>query len=212
MGRLYLEQKKNDEAWEFFVKATQGDLDTPNAYDILGQIGLQIGKYDQAVVAFEEALKRSKDMYFPQTQFNLANALFLTNRLPEARSMFEQLFTRHPAEHRFGYNLAETMFMQGDYQAAYPIFKSIAEQTDTLPNAPMRTAQCLEKEGQLSDAIAYVREVLASTKSSQVTTILTPEKKRLEFAAHLKETGGVLNAQDLQRFLGNNHTEGVFSA
>ena len=31
-------------------------------------------------------------------------------------------------------------------------------------------------------------------------------------AAHLKETGGVLNAQDLQRFLGNNHTESVFSA
>lgn len=213
LGRLYLEQKENDKAWQHFVKATQGDLDTPNAYDILGQIGLQIGKYEQASVAFEEALKRSKGMYFPQTKFNLANAFFLTNRLSEARQIFEELFDRHPADHRFGYNLAETMFFQGDFKSAYPIFKSIAEQSfDILPNAPMRTAQCLEKQGNLNEAIEYVRNILSSNKSSQVSAILTPEKQRLELAAHLKESGGVLTAQDLQRFLGNNQSENPVSA
>jgi|GEM_PF-412147 len=212
LGRLYMTQNKNDLAWDYFVRATQGDLDTPNAFDILGQLGLQFGKYEQAVVAFEEALKRSNGQYFPQTNFNLANAYFLTNRLADARGIFEQLAARHPAEHRFNYNLAETMFMQGEYQAAHPIFKSIAEQTDILPNAPMRAAQCLEKQGNIKDAVEYVNQMLSVTKSNQVAEILAPEKKRLEFAVHLKETGGVLTAQDFQRLMGSAHPSGAVTA
>lgn len=209
MGRVLMVQKKNDEAWTYFVRATQGDLDTSHAFDILGQIGIQMGKYQEAGVAFEEALKRSNGMYLPQTQFNLANSYFLTNRLSEAREIFAQLAQKHPEHHRFVYNLAETMFMQGDFKDAYPIFKSIAESDESLPNAPMRAAQCLEKQGAVKEAVEYVRTMLAETKSKQVVEILTPEKKRLEFAAHLKETGGVVNATDLQRLLGTSSSEGL---
>lgn len=203
LGRLYLEQKKNEDAWTAFVKATQGDLDGSHAFDILGQIGLQIGKYEQAVVAFEESMKRSNGSYLPQTQFNLANGYFLTNRLADARKIFHELFEKHPAELRFGYNLAETMFMQGEFATAYPIFRKIADESDILPNAPMRAAQCLEKSGDIMTAFKYVEQVLATTKSEQVATILKSEKNRMSFAAHLKESGGVVTAQDLQKFLGN---------
>jgi Tfp pilus assembly protein PilF len=208
-GRLYLDQKKNEEAWTSFVKATQGDLDIPNAFDILGQVGLQIGKYEQAIVAFEEALKRSPGVMAPQTKFNLANAYFFTGRLPEARTIFSQLSEQHPEHVRFSYNLAETIFMQGDYADAYPIFDQLSAHGDILPNAPMRAAQCLEKRGDVNSAFAYVTEKLASATSDKVLQVLRPEHARLELAAHLKDSGGMLTAQNLNYFLGKNEQVGV---
>lgn len=204
LGRLYLEQKKNDEAWGAFIKATQGDLDLPNVFDIVGQVGLQIGKYEEAVVAFEEAIKRSNGEKIPHTYFNLANGYFLTNRYPEAKSIFSKLSAENPHEHKFTYNLAETMFMQGDYSSALPIFDAISKATDSLPNAPMRAAQCLEKSGNLKDAAEYIGMMISKATSQDVVAGLAQEKKRLEFAAHLKETGGVVSAEDFNRLLGTS--------
>jgi len=208
-GRMYLDQKRNEEAWTAFVKATQGDLDIPNAFDILGQVGLQLCKYEQAVVAFEEAIKRSGGVAEPQTKFNLANALFLTNRLPQARELFKELSEQHPDEQRFAYNFAETMFMQGDYSQAYPVFSSIAQRSDVLPNASMRTAQCLEKMGQVKEAFEYVQTRMASTNAQPIINVLRPEHSRLELALHLKESGGMLTSKDLQHFLGKNSQDSV---
>jgi tetratricopeptide (TPR) repeat protein len=204
LGRLYLEQKKHDEAWQAFLNATKGDLDNANVFNIVGQVGLQIGKYEGAVVAFQEALKRANGVEDANVEFNLANGYFLTNRYSEARQIFNKLALKHPEEHRFGYNLAETMFMQGDFSQAQPLFASIAKKTDTLPNAPMRAAQCLEKSGLLKEAAEYVGTMLASSASEQTKHVLQQEKKRLEFAAHLQASGGVVTAQDMQRLLGDS--------
>lgn len=202
LGRLYLEQKKTEEAWQAFLNATKGDLDVPNVFDIVGQVGLQIGKYEGAAVAFEEALRRSNGVDTINTEFNLANSYFLTHRYGDAKRVFERLVQRNPSDLRYSYNLAETMFMQGDFSMAQPIFEAVASQTDTLPNAPMRTAQCFEKMGNLKAAAAYVGGMLAKAKSDQDRHVLGQEKIRLEFAAHLQETGGVVNAHDLNRLLG----------
>ncbi|MBM3894720.1 tetratricopeptide repeat protein [Candidatus Dependentiae bacterium] len=209
LGRLYLEQKKNEEAWSSFVKATQGDLDIPNAFDILGQVGLQLGKYEQAAIAFEETLRRSPGIDLPRTKFNLANAYFLTQRLDEARAIFKQISDQYPQDNQFSYNLAETMFMQGEYASAYEIFNKLTAFPDASPNAPMRAAQCIERQGDVKSAFAYVTEKLASTNSDKVINILRPEHSRLELAAHLKDSGGVLSAENVNYFLSKNGQDGV---
>jgi Tfp pilus assembly protein PilF len=112
-GRLYIDKGDLVKAWEYFKKATEGDLDTTEGFYTLGQMSLKVQKYEEAAHAFTMALQRANNVaqeQRDQIMFNLGNSYFMLKNYDQAVPVFEALCQKYPNEHRYWYNLAETLY------------------------------------------------------------------------------------------------------
>ena len=198
MGRLYFEQEKFELAWDCFVKATKGDLDIPETFNILGQVALKLGKYPEAVEAFSQTRKRMGDQRAPQVEFNYANALYLSGNVKGARELFGELAQNFPNVTKFCYNYAESLLADGEPEKAHIEFSKIAQQTQDFPTAIVRAAHCLEKQGKISQAISYLSQSLDAKTTTTVQEIANQEIARLRIQEKMVEGNGSIRVSDLQ--------------
>jgi len=88
-GYSYIRQGKYDIALPFFEALTV--FDPENAYDAqtLGALHLQLGEAEEALKSLDQALKLETD--HAPTLLNLTKALFMLNRIEEAKKLAEIL-------------------------------------------------------------------------------------------------------------------------
>jgi len=167
LGRLYMDKGDTEKAWEYFKKATQGDLDTVEGFYTLGQISIKLKKYDEAAQALSFALQRGQNIDSNQRNqilFNLANAHFMNKKYDKAQPIFEMLCRNNPQDHRFLYNLGETFFTNKQYEQALTVFKKLANHPFGLAQAGFRYANCLEKLDRLTEAKHFLQSIAKSNK------------------------------------------------
>ena len=164
-ARLYEIKKQPEKIWEYLKKATEGDLDIPEVFFKLGQMSLQIEKYDEAVKAFERVLAMGATS--TQLLFNLGNAYFMQKEYDKASRFYEQIVKNNPTDTRFTYNLAETYFNKEEYEKSLVLFK----QTTALPKPPpgtfLRVAECLNKLKKYGEAKTYLNKLLTINSSDE---------------------------------------------
>jgi len=203
LGRLYMDQKKPDLAWQHFKKATEGDLDTTEGFYTLGQISLKMKKYDKAAEAFQASLNRSNPSNIKhrnQISFNLANAYFMDKKLKKALPIFERLCKEEPTDHRYLYNLAETLYSKKEFVKAGKIFGRLASVPFGLAQANFRYANCLEKENRLDDARkALILLMQAKQIPEKMKTMVRREIGRIAIQQKINKGNCTLTMKDLRK-------------
>jgi protein O-mannosyl-transferase len=158
LGRMYLEQGNEQEAWNHFKKATEGDLDNVDGFLTFGQMCMKMKKFEDAVKAFETAMQRGGRTH--QVMFNLSNSYYMIKQYGPAEKMLKQLVAAFPNEHRFAYNLGETLFAQRKFEEAMGVLAKARSLPYALPQAHLRYAHCLEKMERLDEAKGILHEIV----------------------------------------------------
>jgi len=92
-----------DKAIEQYKASIKAKPDFTDAYDSLGWLCFESGRYAEAADAFSGKLRLSG--YDPQTEYNLAIALMMTNKDGEAIEHMKRVMTYLPDSFDAHYNL-----------------------------------------------------------------------------------------------------------
>jgi len=203
LGRLYIDRGNNEKAWVYFKKATEGDLDTKEGFFTLGQISLNLKKFDEAINAFEMTLKLGGNMPIEQkvqVLFKLANACFLCKKLDRAEQIFTQLCKLNPNDHRYIYNLGETLYTKNDFEKACKVFEKLSNPPFSFAQANFRYASCLEKQNRHDEAKnALNRIVEAKTLPEDVRKMADKEIGRISVQQKINSGNCTLTMKDIQQ-------------
>lgn len=201
-ARLYEEKGESAKAWDYLKKATEGDLDTPEAMFKLGQLGLKVQKYDEAIHAFEETIRRGAGQ--DQVWFNLANAHFLCKHLDKAQEIYAGLAQKNPNDVRYMYNLAETLYTKNEFANACEIFKRTTTFPQPVPQAFFRVAQCYEQMKKFKDAQQYLNGLLSLNTAEEFKKTVRNEITRLALQEKVIEGKGSIKLSDFKKAIALN--------
>ncbi|MBU1007568.1 tetratricopeptide repeat protein [Candidatus Dependentiae bacterium] len=203
LGRLYMDQGNMEQAWVNFEKATEGDLDTVEGFYTLGQVGLKLKKFAEAANAFTFALKRGQNVQPKQRDqilFNLANAHFMNKDYDKAQPVFELLCQASPHEHRFLYNLGETLYSKQDYAGAVEVFKKLSRPPFGIAQANFRYANCLEKLNLLPEARSVLQAINNSSSiPEKMKQMAQNEIGRITIQEKINKGNCTLTMKDLRQ-------------
>jgi tetratricopeptide (TPR) repeat protein len=178
LGRIYLEKGEVEHAWECFKKCcTVADLDNEIGFSMYAKASVLLKKFDDAIFAYKKLLE-----YVPNdtdAQFNLANAYSLTNQHTQALPLYEKLYQLTPQDHRIIYNMAEAHLRAGNPEKALELFSSLKPMEKQLPHLNIRLAACYEKMGEISTAIAVLKQLDNGTAPSEIRNSARELMKKL---------------------------------
>lgn len=167
VANCHLNSGASRKALLFYNKALEV---SPNYVPALNNIGVMYARQGQdqkALVAFERANKVSKFSKTPR--YNLAK-MYLTYGMADlAQPLFISLLTESPADVDILNAVANSYFIQGDYQNALIYFQQIPQAQWQRPEIGLNLAQTLNKLKRSNDA----RKVADSVKTSS-----NPDLKR----------------------------------
>ncbi len=206
MARLWEEKGDSNKSWEFLKRAAQGDLDTPEVFFKLGQMGMKIQKYDEAAFAFEEVLRRG--VANDQVWFNLANAYFMNGKHEKAKPIYERLVMNNPLDPRYLYNLAESYFTQNDFAHAIELFQKVTTLPQSVPQAFFRVAACLEKLNKFDESKKYLQGLLTLNAGDDFKKMVKNEIARSEIQKKVNEGQGTIRLSDLKKALASRNEPG----
>lgn len=202
LGRLYNDKGEIEKAWEHFKKATEGDLDTTEGFFTYGQMSLKLKKFDHAIKAFSMALKRGPNMKPKvklQVLFNLANSHFMLKDYDKAYSMFEYLCKADPGNHRYWYNLGETLYSQEKYEPATKVFKKLTQPPFNFAQACFRLAHSLEKINEIDEAKQVLNNILdAKNAPENFKKMAQTELGRLNIQQRINKGNCTLTQKELR--------------
>ena len=197
MARLFEEKKDSLKAWEYLKKASEGDLDTsPEVFFKLGQMSIKVQKYEEALKAFEHIAQSGFNNQ--QVQFNLANVHYLLGNYPQSRAIYESLARHNPLDGRYIYNLAETYFVQNDFQTAYNLFRKATTLPQPLAEAFFRAAHCLEKLNKTKEAQSFLEELLNAGAADDFKKAVRGELARLTLQEKINTGKGKVALKDIE--------------
>lgn len=158
LGRIHLEKGEIEQAWECFKKCcTIADLDNELGFSMYAKASVLLKKFDDAIFAYQKLLEYMPDD--EDAQFNLANVYSLTNQHVQALPLYEKLYRSTPHDHRIIYNMAEAHLRAGNPEKALELFSSLKPLEKQLPHLNIRMAACYEKMGEISTAIALLKQL-----------------------------------------------------
>jgi tetratricopeptide (TPR) repeat protein len=167
LGRIYLEFNNPQEAYGYFKAAClQADFDNELGFCTYGSVCLMIGKFDEAISAYKKAI--STDVQSFNAHAGLAQAYVMNKEYSKARELYELLVRQQPHNLKIVMNLAEVLFLSGEYQKALQKYHQIAQSPQADPLAYLRIAACLAKLGRGGEAIFYLEKLLASNAPSDL--------------------------------------------
>lgn len=210
LGRLYTDKGDLTKAWEYFKKATEGDLDTSEGFFTLGQVSIKLKKFEEAARAFTIAYQRSKEVPKEQKElilFHLANSHFMLKQYDKAKPIFKMLCQSNPNNHRYWYNFGETLYTNQEYSDAAPVFRKLSQAPFGLVQANFRYANCLEKLNNLDEA-KKILSLLASSKKvpDNMKKMAQNEIGRITIQQKINKGNCTLTMKDLQQAFQTTNT------
>lgn len=139
-GRALYELGNKEEAFKRIKHSCLvADYDTLEAFEIYGNLSLELQKFDDAILAYSNACSinpASNDL-----KFNLANAYYCNKNHVQAKQVYLSLVENNPQEYRSWYNLAETYMDLGDKNQAIKCFKKASPLQKNFPHIRQRIAE-----------------------------------------------------------------------
>jgi Flp pilus assembly protein TadD/peroxiredoxin len=156
LGAIYLKKQMPEEArasFERTLKLKPGYFETwPDAWNNLGMLSMQEGRADEALKAFESAIRLNPNHVIALE--NLGNAYKQQGRLKEAQSTLELALKIDPEDAEANYSLG-MVFAQGDDTArAYDYLQRALKLRPDYPEALNNLGILYARTHRLSDAMA----------------------------------------------------------
>jgi tetratricopeptide (TPR) repeat protein len=204
LGRMYLEKGKDEKAWQYFKRATEGDLDTKEGFYTLAQMSLKLKKYEHAITAFESTLRRGGAALQGKQKegilFGLANSYFMGKKYNKAESAFKILYRSNPRDHRYIYNLCETLYSNKKFGPAIKWLKKLVSPPFNLVQANIRLAHCLEKTKKMDEAQKALKKVVNSEKMPvEMRELAKREMGRIKIQKKINSGNCTLTMKDLKQ-------------
>lgn len=92
LARLYYVKRGFKEALDYVQKSIEINKDMELAHNLAGLIYVELGKFDDAIKSYREAIKLSRDNI--HLNFNLAVAYFKSNQHNDAREIFNEIYSK----------------------------------------------------------------------------------------------------------------------
>ena len=151
-----------NETWrdpvEFWSDAAAKSPDSPRAHNNLG-LALQRGKqFEEAIACYRRAVELSGENHTDPIQ-NLANVLASVGRFEEAIGNYGRILREQPDDAKTHYNLAKTLSMQGNLDAAETHYR-VALRLEPNAETHHALAYLLRSKGNVPEAIAHYRLAL----------------------------------------------------
>jgi len=137
LGSVYLEQQKNAQAREYFLRASRAQANypgtMPNAWNNLGILSAREGKTDEAIAYFQKALQINAEN--PVALQNLGNAYRQKKDWQNARSALERALALRPDDAETNYSLGMVYAQTDDTDHAYEYLQKALAARPAYPEA-----------------------------------------------------------------------------
>lgn len=181
LGRIYVEQGKKELAWQHFKDACfKGDLDNDMGFSAYGKMSLMLGKYEEAIFAYNKALECNP--LDPDALFNRGNAYVVVKRYDDAIHSYEQCLKVNPQDLRCWYNLGETHLASDRFDLALACYLKASSKAHEFYGYHIRVAQCYESLGNYRAAHQILSEVSHIEAPDQIKSMAVSALTKLERA------------------------------
>ncbi len=150
--------RNNESLWTRTLACTSGNY---VAHNELGNILLQRGRVDEAMVHYQQALQIKPDSV--EACYHLGNALFQKGNLDEAIAQYQQALQNKPDFAEACYNLGNTLFQKGRVDEAMVYFQKALKITPDFAEAHINLGNALLQKGRVDEAIAQYQQALQIT-------------------------------------------------
>jgi len=151
-GHIY---RNSESLWRDTVKKNPGAW---IAHDLLGNIGMQAGKLNEAMGHFEQALRLKPD--YPEALNNLGVALDQVGRPQEAISHYEQALRLRPYYADPYYNLGIALARSGRAREAVACYEQALRLKPNYAEAENNLGNALVALGRVQEAIGHWKQAL----------------------------------------------------
>jgi len=146
LGKLYRAVNEKDHAMTFFQKAVELD---PDYYEAWGFMGLHYKmriQYEEAIDAFEKALRACPPDDRGQRlllAFNLADCYTVMKKWDQSEAMLNRIIVEFPGHPDAYYHLGRSHQWQGEYAQAVPSYQRCLDLEPDKVDAWLNLAACL---------------------------------------------------------------------
>ncbi len=157
LAACYLEANRFDEALAQLKEAARLDPSAGRHYDVARVLLVQ-EKYDEAELAFREALSRRPE--FAEAMYGLAVVFHGQNRIDDAIVLYQQALNRDPTNVSGLYNLGRAFAARGQNERAIQSYQKAIELAPEDADARQGLARALVLVNQVSEAMYQYRRTL----------------------------------------------------
>lgn len=167
MARLYLMQNRVQDAHVCLRRCClEADFDNQLGFGAYGNLSMQLAKYDEAIVAYENLLKINPAD--TETAHNLAFACAKTGDFDRAHTIFDTLMKHDPQSAVLCCNRAEVYALQGNFAGALACYNKADEILRKHGSHTIAMARCLDKMGRKDEARSTLHALLAADVASDL--------------------------------------------
>ncbi|MCF6281991.1 MAG: tetratricopeptide repeat protein [Candidatus Polarisedimenticolaceae bacterium] len=206
LGTLYAEQGDLLKASRYLLQAANHAPRSPMIQNNLGNVYLQSGEYEEAVLCYQKTLMIDASM--SQANYNLGQALMQLGRLSEALSYYQKTVTLQPHYFSAWFNLGKVEMALGQYDKAIAALRkalelqpdsslilhslgsalAVADQNDEAIRCYERLLELRPEDESAKHALAVLKgETTARAPQGHVASIF--DELSTSFEQHLCELG-----------------------
>jgi tetratricopeptide (TPR) repeat protein len=126
--------------------------DDVNGLRMLADIGMKLGRFDDARILLQRCLQLAPDFHL--ARHNYAVVLTRQNRLEEANEQVDRLLETDPANANFQLLKGTILVQQGDHLPALEIYERVLQHYPNQPRAQMNFGHTLKTVGRVEESIA----------------------------------------------------------
>jgi tetratricopeptide (TPR) repeat protein len=167
LGLGFTGQRRHLEAAQVYRAALRIDPNSADAWNNLGWSLAELGFYDDAVPAYENAVRLRPDLFLARNnlaaakaaqsgaQFKRAFDLQMAGRLDDAIRVYRELLADYPSWVNAHYNVAHALMTRGQCAEAVPEFERTLALRPDYAAAHLHLASCLVKLGTPAEAARH---------------------------------------------------------
>ena len=153
--------------------------DVPEVHANLGAALVHLGRFDEAISEYENALAGSDH---PAIRLNLALAYYKVGRIRDASAQFETLHAAAPSELRISLLLADCWLQQGENKKVIDLLSPYDAQSQDDPAFSYVFGMALMRDNQMDRGQQVIDRILRNGDSAQARILMaTARMRRLDY-------------------------------
>ncbi len=158
LGVLARQERRPGEAVELISRAIAINNTTAAFHNNLGNALGDLGRYDEAILAYRDALRLRPGSI--ESQINLADTLKLAGRLAEAIATYRHLLAAQPNIPEAHYHLAHLLQQAGDLPAAVNSYRDAIRLKPDFAEAFNNLGNIQRQLGKMDEAVEALRSAI----------------------------------------------------